>query len=90
MELSLKYNTSEQLQIQCIRKANAKMSFSEALPVVVSVAESLSDPAFTVTSDVADVNMEAGSSFISMSVLDCDWTAGLPLVARSYDQTKKT
>lgn len=66
------------------------MSFSEALPVVVGIAESLSDPAFTVTSDVADVNTEASSSFISISVLDCDWTAGLPFVARSYDQTKKT
>lgn len=60
------------------------MSFPEALPVVVGVAESLSDPAFTETSDAPDVKTEAGSSFMSMSVLDCDWMAGFPFVARSY------
>lgn len=59
-------------------------SFTEALPVAVGVDESLSDPVFTVTSEVADVKTETGSSFISISVLDCDWTAGLPFVARSY------
>lgn len=65
-----------------------KMSFTEALPVVVGVAESLSDPAFTATSEVEDVKIEIGSSFISISVLDCDWTAGLPFVARSYEKQR--
>lgn len=56
--------------------------------MVASVAESLSDPDFIATSDVADVNTDAGSSFISISVLDCDWTAGLPFAARSYDKQR--
>lgn len=56
--------------------------------MVVGVAESLSDPVFTATSELADVKTEAGSSFMSISVLDCDWTAGLPFVARSYERNR--
>lgn len=69
--------------------ANTKKIFTEALPVVVGVAESWSDPGFTATSAVADVKTDAGSSFMSISVLDCDWTGGLPFVARSYEKIKE-
>lgn len=64
------------------------MPFTDVLPGVVGVAESLSDPAFTETSEVADAKTEAGSSFISISMLDCDWTAGLPFAARSYKKQR--
>lgn len=64
------------------------MPFTDVLPGVVGVAESASDPAFTETSEVADAKTEAGSSFISISMLDCDWTAGLPFAARSYKKQR--
>ena len=54
------------------------------IPVLVGVAESLSDSTFTVTSPVAGVRGEAVSSFTSSSVLDWDWRIALPFAARTY------
>lgn len=72
-------------------ETNAKGLMNRSVPVVLGVTEPLSDSVFTVTSLVgAGVLGEVVSSFTSTSVLDCDWTAALPLAARSYNRPTET